>query len=217
MLLPHSRTSPCPKVPIRLSWCSNVTPQKNTRDFSLQAGACPSPLGRLRTSPGHSVPSSPSFAAPPQPSSPQTSSPRPTGRDRGPPGDRAPWRLAWRGAGSPRAARPSARPAPRSGCTGPSSSSAPSGRRWPSISATRRPTTWGKVEGEMSQLRARPRPVPHHAKYVGFRHHQPGGVWGQEMYTRCIRASAACNDQRGPGELGSQLRVVFQPWVEGQE
>lgn len=105
---------------------------------------------------GHFVPSSPQHCETPGPPrryfSPQTSSPRPTGRDRGPPGDRARWHLAWRGAGSLLAAMPSARPAPRSGCRALSSSSAPTGRRWPSISAIHRPTTWGNVNRETSQL-----------------------------------------------------------------
>lgn len=92
--------------------------------------------------------------------SPQTSSPQPTGRDRGPLGDRVQWHPAWQGAGSLLAAGPSARPAPRSGCTAPSSSSALPCHTWPSTSATHPPTTCregigkgerGKRKGERSQ------------------------------------------------------------------
>lgn len=136
--------------------------------------------------------------------SPLTSSPRPTARDRAHPAGRERWTLAWRGAGSRLAARPSARPAPRSGCRAPSSSSAPTSRTWPSTFATRRPTTWGKMSGVNVCAAASTCPVP-----------SPGpcclcwGALGIEIVLR--RSKGAKSRPGGAGLLVARPLLVVGP------
>lgn len=213
VLLPRAESPPVPRNSRPCELVLQREPAEPRPRVVPVSRSTPITLGQAEDAWGHFVPGSRQLCktlGPPRRSfSPRTSSPRPTGRDREPPGDRAQWHLAWRGAGSLLAARPSARPAPRSGCRAPSSSSAPTGRRWPSTSAIRRPTTCGNAGGKTAQpepaaaSRAPCRAPPaEHCGAGGFSLRQPRGAWGRGTHTSCTQASAASNDWRGQGHGG---------------